>query len=75
MLVVDRVELAVIDQITHIGVLDRDQPSRCKQGFHPRCEPVEVWHMSEHIVSDDDIGLLTVGHQLVGELLAEEPTD
>src|SRR6266571_6463886 len=56
MLVVDRVELAVVYQPCEMRKLDGDRTRRRKKQFHPRNEVVEVRYVRQHIVGHDQIG-------------------
>jgi hypothetical protein len=71
-LVVDRVELAVLDEVADAGVLDRDHARLLEQLAVTRHEAVEVGHVRHHVVGDDDVGLALLGRQLAGEVGAEE---
>ena len=71
-LVVDRVELAVLDEVLHPRVLDRDQPVVGEQDRHAADEVVELWHVRHHVVRDDHVGRAVLGADPLGELDAEE---
>ncbi len=71
-LVIDRVELAVIDQILDVRRFDyRDSVilQQRRDSFH---EAVGVGHVREHVVAVNDVGSLALRDQLRGELVTEE---
>jgi hypothetical protein len=74
MLVVNGVELASIDQVFDIRNLDDGDPRIFQDGGHPADHPVQVGHMSEHVVCVEDVGLLPSIAQAVAKLRTEEFT-
>ncbi len=72
-LVVDRVELDVIDEVAHVRVLDHDDAvvgeERGDAGHHV----VEAGNVGHDVVGDDDVGALALGDELGRELGTEEP--
>ena len=72
-LVIDRVELAVLDQVDHVGHLEnRDPAGLLQQNGYPRHQAIEVRHMGEHVIGDDQIGGATLGPEPAGEGAPEE---
>ena len=55
-LVVDGVELDVLDEVAHVGVLDREDPVVGEQHGEPADEVVEVGYVRHHVVRDDHVG-------------------
>ena len=55
-LVVDRVELAVVDQVADVGVLDRGDAVVREQDRDALHEAVESRHVRHHVVGDDHVG-------------------
>ena len=66
-LVVDGVELAVVDQVAHVGKLDDRHAVGLEQGGDAGHETVGVGHVGQHVVGVDDVGLLALGGQLLGQ--------
>src|SRR4051794_3537465 len=73
MLMVDRVELVPLNQLEHVGKLDRQHSTGSEEPSEPLDEIVDVWNMSQHIVGHNQLGLLASRRQLVRELGPEEP--
>ena len=71
-LVIDRVELAVFDEVANVGVLDRDDPVVGDKGPHARDEAVEVGHVGHDVVRDDHVGPEPFRPEPLGQLDAEE---
>ena len=69
MLVVDGIELILGDQTQEVRKLQRDGAARLESGFQASGEIVDVRHMGEDIVTDDQVGLATVGGQFVAKPL------
>ena len=68
MLVIDRVELAVLDQVDHVGHLEHREAVRLlEQNRDPRDQAVQVRDVGEHVVGDDQIGGAALGPQSTGE--------
>jgi hypothetical protein len=57
MLVIDRVELTVVDQLPHVGVLDRGDPVFREQDRDALDEAVEIRRVSHDVVGDHDGGV------------------
>ena len=55
-LVVNRVELVAVDQAQQVRKLDGTMPPGAEQAFQSRHEIVEVGHVGEHVVGDDQVG-------------------
>ena len=55
-----------------VGKLHRDHAARSEQRAEPRHEPVQVRHVSEHVVADQEVGSFTLGPQPPGQVEAEE---
>ena len=71
-LVVDGVELVLGDQPREMRELERDHALGREQARHAGDEVVEVGHLGEHVVADDQVGLPALGAQRLGERDAEE---
>ncbi len=71
MLMIDGVELVLVDQPLEMRKLERDHAVRRQQMRHAGGEVVEVRHLRQHIVADDEVGLLAFG----GEPLRERETE
>ncbi len=71
-LVVDRVELAVIDQIPHVGRFDHGDAGVFEQCGDAGHETVGVGHVCQHVVGVNHVGSLALRGELCGELRAEE---
>ena len=72
MLVVDGVELVLRDQPLQVRELERDDALRLEQERHAGDEVVEVRHLRQHVVADDEVGPLALGDELGRQPLAEE---
>src|SRR5690606_19737091 len=71
-LVVDRIELPLSNELQEMGKLEGDRAMRREQEPQPRDEIVEVRHVGEHVVADDEVGLTAAAYELLGEAAAEE---
>ena len=71
-LVIDRVELVLRHQSLEMRELQGDDAFRLEQAGHARDEVVEVGHLSQHVVADDQIRAFAFGDQRVRQLDAEE---
>ncbi len=71
-LVVDRVELVVLDQPEQVGELHRDHAARLEQDRHAADEVVEVRHVGQHVVAQQQVGPDAVGDHLGRRRPAEE---
>ena len=69
---VDGVELVLGDQPLEVRELERDHALGREQARHAGDEVVEVGHLGEHVVADDQVGLPALGAQRLGERDAEE---
>ena len=72
MLVVDRIELVLVDQALKMRHLDGDHAFRRQEMRHAGDEIVELRHLRQHVVGDDQIGMPALGHDLSSQSLAEE---
>ena len=72
---VDGVELAVIDEVLHVGNLDHGHAPRLEQLRDALHHPVEVGHVGEDVVGVDHVGALAERGQVAGDLGAEELTE
>ena len=63
-LVIDGVELVLVHQPHQVRELDGDHAARLEQGLDARHEVVELGHLGEHVVADDQVGLPAGGGQL-----------
>ena len=73
MLVVDRVELVLGDEPHEMRKLDRRDAPRREQGGDAGDEGIDVGHLRQHIVGDDEVGGLAGGAQTPPGRLVEEP--
>src|SRR6516162_7917287 len=64
MLVIDGVELAAIDHVPDIGHLERRQAVFLQQRVDSLYEAMSIGHVSEDVVTDDQIGALAARLQL-----------
>ena len=71
-LVVDGVELVLVDQAHDVGELHRQHAGRGERDLHAGDEVVEVRHLSEDVVAEEEVGVAALGGQLVRQLDAEE---
>ena len=71
-LVVDRVELRLLDQAQQVRELHRDAPPGVEQELEAGDEVVEVRHVGEHVVADDQVGRRALVGEPRAELRAEE---
>jgi len=55
MLVIDRVDLALVKQTHQMGELHRDDPRVGEKKAHAFDEVIQIWHVSQDIVSDQQI--------------------
>ena len=72
-LVVDGVELVLLEQPQQVRELHRDRPARRQRDRQPGDEVVELRHVGEDVVADDQVGPFAARRQLLGEGAAEEP--
>src|ERR1700722_947778 len=75
MLVVNGVELALLDQVDNVRRFNHCDAGGLQQGGDAVDEAVEVGHVSEHIVGQEDVSLLALRGQLFGQLLSKEVVD
>ena len=71
-LVIDRVELQLVDEIAHIWRLDHGDATRLEQALDAEGKSVRVGNMGEDIVGVDDVGELAFRGKSLGKLLVEE---
>src|ERR1700675_522752 len=72
MLVIDGVELILVDKLLKMWKLQRDHSMRSQQVHHARRKIVEVRHLCQHIVSDDEIGGLAFGYEFLRKSKTEK---
>ncbi len=72
MLVIDRVELTVIDEILDIRSFDHRDAVVLQQSGNASHESVRVGHVSQNVVAVDDIGSLALCYELDGQLMSKE---
>ena len=72
---IDRVELVPLDQAHQVRELDRDHALRSQDPLHARGEVVQVRHVGEDVVRDEQVGLAALVRQARRELTAEEIDD
>ena len=70
--VIDRIELVTRHQTDKVRELQGNGPFRLQKTDHARDEIVKVGHLSQDIVTDDEVGFLALRNELVGEPEAEE---
>ena len=71
-LVVDRVELCVLDEVAQVGDLDDRDAIVFEDRLDPAHEAVGVGDVGQHVVAVDDAGAYAVSPESPGELLGEE---
>ena len=71
-LVVDRVELVLRDEAHEVGELHRDHAPRREQVFHPGDEVVEVGHLGQHVVTDQQVRPAPLSRDLPRGVAPEE---
>ena len=54
MLVVDRVVLEAVEQLQQVRELERRRTLVAEDDLHPRDEVVQIRHLGEHVVADDE---------------------
>ena len=72
MLVVNRVELILRHEPHQMGELQRDHPAWGEHDFHSGDEVVDVGHLREHVVADEQVGLPSLGDERARGLAPEE---
>jgi hypothetical protein len=70
--VIDRVELAMVDEVLHVRELQHRDAVVFEEPPDAGHEVVLVGDVREHVVADDDVGLDAVGDEFVGVFEAEE---
>ena len=75
MLVVDGVELVLVEQTLEVGELEGEQARGCKELRESGDEVVEVRHLGEDVVADDEVRPAALGRDLAGDVPAEEPDE
>lgn len=73
MLVIDGVELNIFHQPQQMRKFDADDTIRFQNAIEPTDEVVDVRHVRQHVVADDDIGGKAPGDEIGSRFLAEEP--
>src|SRR5262245_57288058 len=71
-LMVNRVELVFLHESHQVWELQSNDAILVEQNLHPTDETVEIRYMGENIVSNDQIGLLSLVRQLACGVLAKE---
>ena len=74
-LVIDRVELDVIDQLLEVRSFDDDDAVRFQNRLETRDDSVQIGDVGENVVGVNDICPFTVSRELLGEITAEEFAD
>ena len=69
---VDRVELVPLHEADEVRELQRHDAVRLEQDLQARDEVVEVGHLGQHVVADDEVGPASLRRELPGRRLAEE---
>ena len=70
--VVDRVELDVVDHVLGIGYLNHRLPAGGQECLDPLDESIGVSNMSEHVVGQEQVGLLPLAAELFRQVGTEE---
>ena len=63
-LVIDRVELILRHQAHQMRKLHRDDAALGEQQLHPAHEAVQVRHLGQDVVSDDEVGLQALADEV-----------
>ena len=71
-LVVDGVELVVLHQLEQVRELHGDDAVGGEQHRHSRDEVVEIGHVGQHVVAEEEVGADALATRLAGQLGAEE---
>ena len=71
-LVVDGVELDVLDEFEQVRELEGRSALRFQERRDPGNEIVELRHVREHVIRDNEIGTAALARELAGERLPEE---
>ena len=71
-LVVDRVELATLDEIAGVGKFEDYAPAGLEQGFQAGDEVVRVWHMGEDVIAEDQVGLTFLASEILCKIVPEK---
>ena len=74
-LVVDGVELDVLHEVASVGELEGDPTARLQQRGETGDEAVDVRHVGEDVVAEDEVRLPALRRQFRGELASEEPRE
>src|SRR5262249_21829573 len=72
---VDRVELVLVDQSLEVWKLDGDDAARFEEKRDAANEVVEVGHLRQDVVADDEIRRVTLRDKFLGGAASEEPRD
>src|SRR6267378_4695036 len=72
MLVIDGVELVLTHQLQEMRKLEGRNPIRCQEISEATDEVIDIGHMGDHIVGDDQICAPAVFHQLSSQQSSEE---
>ena len=75
MLVIDRVELSVLDQVANIGNLDHGEAVVLQHGMDGGDEVVRIRDMCDDVVGKHEIGGAAFRSQLLSKLPGEEPIE
>jgi hypothetical protein len=71
-LVVDRVELVLVHELEQVGELHRDHAARLEQELHAADEIIDVRHVRQHVVAEQEIRPALLGGDRGRGLPAEE---
>src|SRR6185312_15991542 len=71
-LVVDRIELSMLDEILDVRALDDGDSVILQKCCNARDEAVGVGYVGQDVVRVDHIGPAALGNQILGEVVAEE---
>src|SRR6266436_3081987 len=72
MLVIDRVELALLDEIGGVGEFDDDASSGFEERPQAGDKIVRVGYVGKNVVAEDQVGFATGVCQFLGEVVSEE---
>src|SRR5882724_2536600 len=72
MLMINRVELIFFDQPFEMWKFKCDNPVRRQQTGHPGGEVVEIGHLRQYVIADDEIGHAAFRYETPGETQPEK---
>ncbi len=75
MLVINRVELPLLHQLHQVGKLHRHQPRRLEEDPDAADEVVQIGHVRQDVVADQQVRTASLGLELFRDVGAEELAD